>query len=281
MAGLTRQSLRELLLAAAAQSPIARDALPALDACELDEFGVGSTPADIIAATLEIERSFGGPSEGTNALIDGLVALDEAPIAITAFHDAQDWFAVYMSVERERLAGCRRIPRAHASAPRPEPRDGITINGRTSFLLRSDPWQTAAAPLLERLGRLNGSSVYSLILWRLPEGVSFDGLDMRTFPAAYMQCAGDFMGQLTCEIRDAEGHQYTLGRPRGGRGLTATDRVITWNDFRTLVRENEVLSGAEVGELMLAYRQTGEPPATYERRLLDLKGSPDVPSTPS
>jgi hypothetical protein len=274
MPGLGRQRLRALLLAAAAQSAIAGDALGALDAAEREEFGVGSTPASVLARTLAIERSVEATADGTDELIEGLKELGDAPIAVAALEGTNDWFALYLSVELERLAGSQRFHRDGANGARKaERRVGVTVTGGVSFLLRQDPWESPAQALLSLLGRLNGASVYSLILWRLADGVAFRDLDMRSFPLEYMQCAGDFSGQLICEFREGgerDGRQYALGRSRHNSEEAAARHAILWNDSVTHVHGNEVLSGEEVGELMLAYLRGGAPPATYERRLLAL-----------
>jgi hypothetical protein len=275
MPGLGRERLRALLLSAAAQSAIAHEVLDALDAAEREEFGVGSTPAGVLARTLAIERSVEeATADGTDELIEGLKELGDAPIAIAAVEGTKDWFALYLSVKLERLAGAQRFPRDGATgAWEAEQRFGVTASGGIKFLLRRDPWESPAQALLSLLGRLNGGTVYSLMLWRLPDGVAFHDVDFRIFPLEYMQCAGDFSGQLTCEFREGgerDGRQYALGRPRHDSEEPAERHAILWYDFVTHVQGNEVLSGEEVGELMLAYLREGAPPTTYERRLLTL-----------
>jgi hypothetical protein len=130
------------------------------------------------------------------------------------------------------------------------------------------------AELVLLLGRLNGSERYSFLIWRLPEGKSLLEVgpddDARR---SYMQCAGDFGGRITCEIRelvDGEPHQYVLGRSDEADDDAEADQVVPWNDHVAKVRPNEVLSGEEVAELFIHYYRTGNEAPGYSRRELDL-----------
>ena len=43
-----------------------------------------------------------------------------------------------------------------------------------------------------------------------------------------------------------------------------------WNGYEARVRANEVLTGSDVQELLLSYYRTGELPASYTRREIEL-----------
>jgi hypothetical protein len=128
--------------------------------------------------------------------------------------------------------------------------------------------------LVRLLGRLNGTDRYSFLIWKLPEGKSL--LDVGTEDQArkvYMQCAGDFNGRMTCEIResvDGEKHQYVLGRAADATDDAEADQLVPWNDHVVQVRPNEVLSGDEVADLFVHYYRTGTSAPGYNRRELAL-----------
>jgi hypothetical protein len=150
------------------------------------------------------------------------------------------------------------------------PAFAVTMNGRTSFELKP---QSAEQEIVELAGRLDGVDRFSMILWRLPDGVPFVEVDVNDYPHEYMQCAGDFNDRMTCEIREAaddELHQYVLGRSADETDDAEADQIVPWNDHVAKVRPNEVLSGDEVAELFVHYYRTGTEAPGYSRRELDL-----------
>jgi hypothetical protein len=147
------------------------------------------------------------------------------------------------------------------------------MNRRSNIDMPGTPAQVEAE-LRELLERLNGAERYSFLIWKLPEGKSLYDVGPND-PArkAYMQCAGDFEGRMTCEIRelvDGEPHQYVLGRADEADDDAEGDQVVPWNDHVAKVRPNEVLSGEEVAELFIHYYRTGTEAPGYSRRELDL-----------
>jgi len=150
---------------------------------------------------------------------------------------------------------------------------GVTMNGKVSTALAGKDGRSVEEELLHRLRLLDGNKRFSLNLWRLPPGVPFDRVDLRVFPTSYIQCAGDFSGRLTCEVRecsaDAEA-QYVLGHAVPDGAVLAVDQVVSWNGCNSTVRANEVLHADDIAELFLAYYRTGSTPSSYLRRPLDL-----------
>lgn len=137
------------------------------------------------------------------------------------------------------------------------------------------PWDGRPEDEIRRLvGRLNGTDRYAFLIWKMPEGKGlFDVGPEDDARDVYMQCAGDFNGRLTCEIRelvDGEPHQYVLGRAAEAADDAEADQVVPWNDHVAKVRPNEVLSGDEVAELFVHYYRTGTSAPGYGRRELDL-----------
>jgi hypothetical protein len=126
------------------------------------------------------------------------------------------------------------------------------------------------------LGRLNKTDRYSFLLWRLPADRGLGELtqeEYNRYSSVYMQCAGDFAGRMTCEIRelvDGKPHQYVLGRVAEADDGAEADQIVPWNDHVATVRPNEVLSGEEVADLFVHYYRTGMEAPGYSRRELDL-----------
>jgi hypothetical protein len=138
-------------------------------------------------------------------------------------------------------------------------------------------WDEKPEDELRRLlGRLNRTDRYSFLLWRLPADRGLGELTQREYQrysSVYMQCAGDFNGRVTCEIResvDGEMHQYVLGRSDDLTDDAEADQLVPWNDHVTKVQPNEVLSGEEVADLFVHYYRTGTEAPGYSRREIDL-----------
>jgi hypothetical protein len=56
------------------------------------------------------------------------------------------------------------------------------------------------------LGRLDGTDRSSFLLWRLPGDRRLGSVTQKQYErysSVYMQCAGDFNGRMTCEIRES------------------------------------------------------------------------------
>jgi hypothetical protein len=142
------------------------------------------------------------------------------------------------------------------------------MNGRISGELKGElpPEQE----LLRRLRLLDGRDRYSLILWAVPAGTTFDRVDLRRWPREYMQVAGG-PARMTVEVRRPHGEgfdHFVIGRaPDPGHLRT---EVIEWDGCETLVQPNEVFDVQGAGQLFVEYFRTGDVRSTYSLRNLDL-----------
>lgn len=119
-----------------------------------------------------------------------------------------------------------------------------------------------------RLRRLDGTKLFSLLLWKLPPGKSLDETSPDEEANEYIQCAGA-ADRMTCEVRRSNGGKYehfVVGRANGdNRGDKET---IHWNDVDTAVAPNEALSADEAAELFVSFYRTGWVPSKYVLRAL-------------
>ena len=73
------------------------------------------------------------------------------------------------------------------------------------------------------------------------------------------------------EVRDGRARQYVIGRAFDDLGDSGSaDEAVPWDGYEARVRANEVLIGSDVQELLLSYYRTGELPASYTRREIEL-----------
>lgn len=150
----------------------------------------------------------------------------------------------------------------------------VTMNGRITTQLKPRPGRSIQEELNSRLALLDGKDRFALLLWRLPDGVPFDLVDLDSGPTEYIQCAGGVSGRFTCEVRrvstDGSPMQEIIGRPSRGEASTVRTETIHWAENETTVQENEVLDLGELCELFGSYLASGEIPASYETRKLAL-----------
>lgn len=143
----------------------------------------------------------------------------------------------------------------------------VTMNGRIHTELKSHD-RTPIEELRHRVHLLDGVERYSLLLWKLPEGVPFDRVDLNAWPLEYVQAAGGG-DRFTVEERrvvGGESNQYVLGRDPVAE--PSEDEVIHWNGVEAQVRSNEVWTSDEVAELFTTYVVGGELPPALTRRPL-------------
>ena len=146
----------------------------------------------------------------------------------------------------------------------------LTMNGRIHGELK-DPLDPPSEVLRKRVGLLDGTSRYSLSLWRLPEGVPFDRVDLVNWPQEYVQVAGSHE-RLTVEFRRSEvgvARQYVVGHVVGHE-RTSDEVVIPWNGYEARVLATEVFDASEAADVLLAYYLLGDvPSSSYTLRPLD------------
>ncbi len=148
----------------------------------------------------------------------------------------------------------------------------VTLNGRATGELRGFNEPSREGELIRRLRLLDGHKIFSLILWRLPPCAQGGELDLGYDADEYIQCAGDFRGRMTVEVRDIVAgtpRQLVLGRA-SSEADPVRDEVVPWNGCETPVAAHEVLSGDEVVELCVAYLCDGNVPVRCSRRPITL-----------
>ena len=146
----------------------------------------------------------------------------------------------------------------------------LTMNGRIHGELK-DPWDSPAEVLRKRAGLLDGTSRYSLSLWRLPDGVPFDLVDLANWPQEYVQVAGSHE-RLTVELRRSEGgvaRHYVVGHVDGSE-RTSDEVIIPWNGYEARVRASEVFDAGEAAAVLFAYYLAGDVPSSYALRPLEI-----------
>jgi hypothetical protein len=142
------------------------------------------------------------------------------------------------------------------------------MNGRIHGELKS-PERSAADELRHRVHLLDGASRFSLILWKLPQGVAFDDVDLRIWPQEYVQAAGG-RDRFTVEertLQDGVAVQVAVGREEHSAEGDPTE-VVVWNGCDTVVHEHEVWTATEVADLFVAYYLHGRLPAGLTRRVV-------------
>jgi hypothetical protein len=119
------------------------------------------------------------------------------------------------------------------------------------------------------LSRVDGTKIYSLLLWRLPAGKSLDETSPKRDAIEYIQCAGS-VDRLTVEVRRLTGQKvehFVIGRAPNG-GNPAKKETIHWDSAESVVAPHEVFSAAETAELFRSYYRTGWVPPSYVLRPL-------------
>ena len=123
------------------------------------------------------------------------------------------------------------------------------------------------------LNRLNGESLFSIVVWRLPDGVPFDRVNVRKYSQFYIQAAGT-AARLTVEVRvmGASGPlQQVVGRVGPERAADAAPtEVVPWSNFEQHVFSNEVFDADEAADLFVDYMVADAPAPTWSLRTLTL-----------
>jgi hypothetical protein len=117
------------------------------------------------------------------------------------------------------------------------------------------------------LGRPDGDRFFSLVAWRMPEGLDFEGSDPRRIADEYLQCGGK-ADRLTLELRRSEAgayHQYCIGRQIVEPAKQLSES-IRWGDHETLVYPSEVFDSVSAGLVFREYFRSGNAPADHLMR---------------
>jgi hypothetical protein len=119
------------------------------------------------------------------------------------------------------------------------------------------------------LRRLDGTKLYSLLLWKLPPGKSLDETSATEEANEYLQCAGS-ADRMTCEVRRSNGGGYehfVVGRAPNGNNRGGNE-TIHWDGVDTVVAPNEIFTADEAAELFVSFYRTGWVPSKYVLRPL-------------
>lgn len=143
----------------------------------------------------------------------------------------------------------------------------FTLNGRTSFEVKGNV-RPVHDEIRHRLQMLNGKERFSVILWKMPEGIPFDMVDPDSV-REYIQCGGS-AERMTVEVRtlnQGAPHHEVVGRagteiPEGD----PSEKVPFGGGYGVRVYPNEVFDADEAGDLLIAYYETGDVPSSYLKR---------------
>ena len=148
------------------------------------------------------------------------------------------------------------------------PTHAIYVNGDTWMDI-----QTVDNGVLDdftrRLRRLDGTNLYSLLLWKLPPGKSLYDTSPDEDANDYIQVAGS-ADRMTVEVRRLNGgkvEHFVLGRAPNGHNPGKRE-TIHWDDVETVVAPHEVFTADEAAELFVSYYRTGWVPSKYVLRPL-------------
>jgi hypothetical protein len=147
----------------------------------------------------------------------------------------------------------------------------VTLNGRITTQLAAGQGKSIQEELYSRLALLDGTDRFALLLWRIPDGVPFDLVDLASGPPEYIQCAGGISGRFTCEIRrfNADGDliHEVIGRLPSEETSTLRHETVEWGKNETTVQQNEVLGLEDLRELFWSYVVSGQIPTPYVTRM--------------
>lgn len=147
----------------------------------------------------------------------------------------------------------------------------MTVNGRIHGELK-DPSESPEAQIRKSLYLLDGSRRFSLILWAIPHGVSFNRVDLRNEPKEYIQAAGsrDRMTVEARRIEQDETRQYVVGLEAPSSEGELQAEVIQWDGSETLVHQSEVFNADQAADVFISYYATGWIPKRCTLRMLHL-----------
>ncbi|EGD40661.1 hypothetical protein NBCG_05085 [Nocardioidaceae bacterium Broad-1] len=138
---------------------------------------------------------------------------------------------------------------------------GLTMNGRVHGEIK-DPVLAPREIIEQRLRLLDGVLRYSLSIWRLPNDVPFDRIDLGAWPQEYIQAAGS-AERMTLEVRrmdGAEPEQFVVGRQGASKADHGAGAAVRWGDFEAQVNWSEVFTAAEAADVFVSYYETDRVP---------------------
>lgn len=145
----------------------------------------------------------------------------------------------------------------------------LTMNGRIHSELK-DRADTPETVIRQRLSLLDGNRRFSLGLWAIPGGVTFDDVDLAQWPKEYIQVAGA-QERMTIEVRKLEAdqpRQYIIGHHARTYEEDRQSEIIHWNGCEATVLPSEVFNAAEAADIFMFYYATGSVPKSCTLRLL-------------
>ncbi|MCI2959207.1 hypothetical protein MN032_16075 [Agromyces atrinae] len=151
-----------------------------------------------------------------------------------------------------------------------EPTHATTFNNRSSGELLDDI-RPHRDQIRRELGLLDGQDEFSWSLWKLPDDVEFPDVDLSVWPREYMQSAGS-ADRMVIEMRvfdaDSEPHQLSIGR--GGSREEDPAEPVVYGSYTLRVHPDEIFTADEATEVYYSYFQTGDIPAGFVTRELDI-----------
>lgn len=143
-----------------------------------------------------------------------------------------------------------------------------TTNGRSDTELK--PIRRSIPDELRfMLGRLDGERLFSLGLWKIPEGKTL--ADANVTSDSYIQCGGS-AERMTVEVRtvaDGMVRHEVIGRSDGIARREPTESISV-GGYEHSVYPNEVFDANEAGDLFVSYYETGDVPKSYVKRAINL-----------
>lgn len=143
----------------------------------------------------------------------------------------------------------------------------MTMNGRIGGEVK-DPVLSSAALIEQRLALLDGVNRFSLSLWRLPDGIPFDRVNLAAWPMEYIQVAGS-RERLILEVRRLEGGipaQYVVGRRATEASGSPAEVFVPWDEYETRVFRTGVFTADEAAKIFAFYYATGDIPGSFRVR---------------
>ena len=146
----------------------------------------------------------------------------------------------------------------------------ISSKGGESYHFLDDILLSYRDQIRRELGLLDGSNKWwAFSLWRGPEGVDLDEIDLDEFPKQFMQSGGSAEA-MTVEVRfiedDGVGRLYSVGRPGGDYSGEPSVKIPLRDDQYTTVYPNEAFTADEAADIYYHYFQTDRVPDKYPLR---------------